>query len=293
MKRWTFILLGSVIALLGLYALLAGLADPVPEHAFFRDIAKPTVIAHRGGAGLRPENTLAAFSHAVALGVDVLEMDIHATADGTLVVIHDSTVDRTTNGSGKVKEMTLAEVRQLDAGYQWSPDNGQTFPYRGQGITIPTLEEVFQAFPDTRMNIEIKQREPSIAGTLCDLIRAYAMQEKVLVASFHKTAMQEFRAACPEVATASYKDEMRVMYALATLRLIGIYSPVAQAAQVPEYWGDIRVITPAFVRGMHARGIQVHAWTINEPEDMQRLLALGVDGIITNYPDRLLTLLGR
>lgn len=268
-------------------------AAPIPQHPFFQNAPHPLVMAHQGGDGLRPGDTLAAFRHAAALGVDVLEMDVHATADGVLVLMHDATVDRTTNGHGEIRAMTLAEIKQLDAGYRWSPDGGQTFPFRGQGITVPTLEEVFQTFPDYRMNIEIKQTDPPIAGALCDLIRAYHMESRVLVASFHATAMDAFRAACPEVATSMHEDEIRPLYFLARAGLSNRYRPAAQAVQVPERWGNIPVLVPSFVRGAQRRGVQVHAWTINDPADMERLLALGVDGIITDYPDRLLALLGR
>lgn len=283
-----------VLGLLGLlYGVLAWQAHPAPEHPFFADAPRPLVIAHQGGDGLRPGNTLAAFEHAASLGVDVLEMDIHATADGVLVVNHDATVDRTTDGHGAIREMTLAEVQALDAAYRWSPDGGQTFPYRGQGIRIPTLEEVFRAFPGYRMNIEIKPDDPAVAEALCALIHAHGMTERVLVASFHPRAMGAFRRACPEVATSLHPDEIKVLYGLALTRLTAVYTPQGVAVQVPERWSNLPVLIPRFVQAAHRRGLQVHGWTINEPEDMERLLALGVDGIITDYPDRLLRLLGR
>ncbi|RME06494.1 MAG: glycerophosphodiester phosphodiesterase [Anaerolineae bacterium] len=293
MKRWQTVTLYLIVGL-GLALLAAALlASPAPQAAFFSGITPPLVIAHQGGDGLRPGDTLAAFENAARLGVDVLEMDVHASRDGVLVVMHDATVDRTTDGSGALKEMTLEQIKTLDAGYNWSPDGGLSYPYRGQDIRVPTLEEVFQAFPGYRMNIEIKQTEPSIAAALCDLIRQYHMLDRVLVASFHAQAMSEFRAACPEVATSMHEDEIRPLYFLARVGLAGLVSPAAQAVQVPEYWGNIHVLVPSFVRGAQRRGVQVHAWTINEPADMQRLLDLGVDGIITDYPDRLLDLLGR
>ena len=161
-----FVLLG--VAYLG----LSLTARPLEPHPFFRT-ADPVnndrvlVMAHQGGDGLWPSNTLYAFERAVQAGVNVLELDVHASQDGALVVIHDDSVDRTTDGSGLVGDKTLAELKKLDAGYDWSPERtGETFPYRGQGITLPTLQEVFAAFPDTRVNVEIKQLEPSIVG-LC------------------------------------------------------------------------------------------------------------------------------
>ncbi len=293
-SKWFRVILGFVAVLLIAYVVLALLAQPAGDHPFFtHSPSPPLVIAHRGGRGLWPENTLYGFEQAVALGVDVLEMDIHSTADGVLVVMHDDTVDRTTNGVGPVHSLILDELKALDAGHNWSADDGQTFPYRGQGIAVPTLEEVFTVFPNVTMNIEIKQADPSIAASFCQLIRDYGKTEQVLVASFDEEVIQEFRLACPEVATSASQNEVVVLFVLSKLFLDATYSPAAQAVQVPEYQGSLHVLTPRFVDAAHSRHLQVHAWTINDVVDMERLVALGVDGIITDYPDRLLKLLGR
>lgn len=282
-----------VIAFSGLaaYLVLAWLSRPVPDHAFFA--GRPVVIAHQGGDGLWPSNTLFAFERAAAMGVDVLEMDVHATADGAIVVSHDETVDRLTDGSGLIKEMTLEEVQALDAGYRWNKDPAASYPYRGMGLTIPTLEAVFEAFPDTPLNVEIKQREPAITGALCALILRHRRQESVLVASFHPEVMTTFRRDCPGVATSATESEIRPFFVLNRLFLDAVYRPPAEAFQVPEYSGDLHVVTERFVRGAHRYNIQVHVWTVDETEEMERLLGLGVDGIITDRPDRLLELLDR
>ena len=275
--------------------LLVFLARPAGDcPACLRDGPRPLVIAHQGGEELWPSNTMVAYERAVALGVDVLEMDLHVTADGTLVLIHDETVDRTTDGTGVVEQMTLAEVKALDAGYYWTDDDGQTFPFRGQGITVATLEEVFQAFPTMPMNIEIKLVETApVVEPFCQMIRQYNMQDKVLVASFHQDALDQFRAACPEVSTSTTQNEVISFFARHAVGLAASYSPVAQAVQVPEYRSGIHILTPGFVKDAHSRGMDVHVWTINEAEDMQRMIDLGVDGIITDRPDILLELLGR
>ncbi|MGC9335211.1 MAG: glycerophosphodiester phosphodiesterase [Anaerolineae bacterium] len=287
-------LLGLVVLGVIVYAVLALLARPAAQHPFFAQFdGYPLVMAHQGGNGLWPDNTFYAFEQAVALGVDVLEMDVHSTADGALVVIHDRTVDRTTDGSGAVHDLTLAELQALDAAYRWTPDDGGTFPYRGQGITVPTLEELFVAFPGMPMNIEIKQAEPSIAMPLCDLIREYGMADRVLVVSFHEEATKEFRQICPEVVTGTTQNEVITLFALSKPYLEGVYSPAAGAVQVPEYRSGLHVITARFLDAAHNRGLQVHAWTINDEADMRRLVDLGVEGIITDYPDRLLQVLGR
>ncbi len=293
-SKWLRLLLGFVAVLVAVYAVLALLARPVGEHPFFTQFQqRPLVMAHRGGKGLWPENTLYAFERAVEMGVDVLEMDIHSSADGVLVVMHDDTVDRTTDGSGPVNSLTLEELKALDAGHRWSADDGQTFPYRGQGITVPTVEEVFAAFPSMPMNIEIKQAEPSLAAPFCRLIRDFGMTDKVLVASFDQEAIEEFRGECLEVATSAGENEVVALFVLGKVFLDAVYSPAAHAVQVPEYRSGLHVLTPRFVDAAHRRNLDVHAWTINEASDMQRMVDLGVDGIITDYPDRLMDLLGR
>jgi glycerophosphoryl diester phosphodiesterase len=293
-SKWLRFLLALVAVLAAIYALFALLAQPGPGHSLFTQFQqRPQVMAHRGGKGLWPENTLYAFEQAVVMGVDVLEMDVHSTADGVLVVMHDDTVDRTTDGTGPLLSFTLDELKALDAGYNWSPDDGGTFPYRGQSITVPTVEEVFAAFPTTPLNIEIKQAEPSITKPFCQLIRDYGMVDKVLVASFHQETMNEFRLECPEVATAAGEREVTVLFVLSKIYLDATYSPASQAVQVPEYRSGLHVLTTRFIDAAHDRNLQVHAWTIDDVDDMQRLIDLGVDGIITDYPDRLMDLIGR
>ena len=288
------LLLGIVVALIAVYVVLSLLARPAGEHPFFAQFEqRPLVMAHRGGKGPWPENTLYAFEQAAAMGVDVLEMDLHSTADGVLVVMHDDTVDRTTDGSGPIQSLTLEEIMALDAGYHWSAGDVGTFPYRGQGIAVPTMEEVFAAFPDTPLNIEIKQEDPPLVEPFCRLIREYGMGERVLVASFHQETVEAFRQTCPEVATSSGEGEVIALFVLSKLFLEATYGPEAQAVQVPEYRSGLHVLTPRFVTAAHGRGLEVHAWTINETPDMERLVELGVDGVITDYPDRLLEVLGR
>ncbi len=220
-------------------------------------------------------------------------MDLHITADGVLVLMHDETVDRTTDGSGPIEAMTLAALKNLDAGYDWSPDNGQTFPFRGQGITVPTLHEVFTAFPGMPMNIEIKKSERDMAEPFCALIRQFGKQTEVLVASFHDERMQSFRQTCPEIATSGAEDELLPLVLLSKVGLGWLYRPQAHAVQVPQSRSGIEILTRGFVRATHGRNMQVEAWTINDPDHMQRLIDLGVDGIITDYPDRLLAILQR
>ncbi len=293
MRKRSFLLLITLIGVVAIaYGLLVIWARPNPSEPLFnRDGV--LVIAHRGGAGLWPENTLYAFRQAVALGVDVLEMDVQITKDGQIVVLHDSTVDRTTNGTGAVGDLTLAELRRLDAGYMWTADNGRSFPFRGCGLTIPTLAEVFAALPKTLMNIEIKPSGPSVAASLTQLIGDHGMAERVLVASFDVGILREFRRLCPEAATAAAEAEVRTLYTLGLLRLGRTYCPPAKAVQVPEHHGSRRVVTPRFIATVRERNMEVHVWTVNQIDDMRRMVERGVDGIVTDYPDRLLAVLGR
>ena len=283
-----------VVILLVLIAVLRITSTPAVDHPYYSaDLNYPLVIAHQGGDGLWPGDTMFAFQNAVDLGVDVLEMDVHITKDGVLVLMHDESVDRTTNGTGEIESMTLAKLKKLDAGYDWSEDDGKTFPFRGQGVTIPTMEEVFTAFPQMRMTIEIKKTNASMAIPFCELIRKYNMQDKVLIASFHDERLAEFREECPEVATSSAKNETTVFVLLTKPFLGGFYSPKFFSLQVPEESSGITVMTSIFVKAAHERNLAVEPWTINDAETMQKFIEWGVDGIITDRPDIMIEVLGR
>ncbi len=256
---------------------------PRPEQPALAD--PPLLFAHRGGAGLWPENTLLAFQHAAQLGVDVLELDVHLTADDELAVIHDHTVDRTTNGSGRVSEMTVDQLQALDAGYNFTRDNGATYPYRGQGVTIPTLQEVLTTFPDYRINIEIKDDNRRAAERLSEIIDQFGAQDRVIVVSFHDDPLTYFRKLQPHVATGAGPGETRTFYILSKLHLWRFHRAHADAYQTPISKGIARFDDPNFIAHAHNFNQQVHFWTINDADEMRRLLTLGADGIITDRPD--------
>jgi glycerophosphoryl diester phosphodiesterase len=291
-KRIFQFFLGIILITAIGYAVLGLMARPVSEHPYFNP-DHFWVIAHRGGRSLGPESTLYTFQRALDIGVDVLEVDVRTTKDGKLIVLHDRTVDRTTDGSGPVSDFTLAKLKTLDAGYRWSPDHGQTFPMRGKGLRIPTLAELFEAFPNVRINIEIKETRSAEIASLCRLIRDYQMNDRVMVAAFDVSPLKKFRAQCPRVATSAGFREAFLFYGLQWAYLENIYSPPAQALQVPEYYGSRQVVTPRFLEAAHDRNMRVHVWTVNDTTSMQQLIDLGVDGIMTDYPERLLQLLGR
>lgn len=248
-------------------------------------------IAHRGGNRLRPEQTILAWESALALGVDALEMDFRATSDGALVMMHDQTVDRTTNGTGRVDELTFAEIRALDAGYDFTPDGGATFPYRGQGVQVPTLEEVLARFPGVPLNIEIKAENPaSVIPSFVELLDRYDMRPHVLVASFSDTLMFAFRAAAPDVLTSLSPLEVAQLLVL-TPEQEELYSPPALFVQVPPFSGGTRVLSAELVQKAHRLGMFVHAWDVDD--QMQATIDLGVDGLIVDDPEALQGLLGR
>jgi glycerophosphoryl diester phosphodiesterase len=283
---------------LSLVAIYIYLAMQTGEKAIEREVFKREsspllVFAHRGGGGLIPENTLEAFVYSARMGVDVLELDVHSTADGTLVVHHDRSVDRTTDGHGLVNQLTLGELKKLDAGYHFSTDGGQTFPFRGRGVTVPTLTEIFDALPEMTFNIEPKQHAPSVVAPLCNLIRERKMIDKVIVGSFNQTTIDDFRRLCPEVATSASPSEVSEFLTFQKTGIADSYRPPMQALQVPRNLFGLQVVTKDFVEAAHRRNLRVHVWTINDEAEMRRLIDLGVDGIMTDYPDKLLNLLNR
>lgn len=294
--KWTaYCALFSVTVFFAFYVYLANSSGkPAAEYKVFdTKNMKLLVMAHRGGRGIAPENTIAAFQKSFELGVDVLELDVHATKDGKLVVIHDKSVDRTTNGKGLIAEMTLDEIQKLDAGFKWTNDNGKTFPFRGKNIKIPTLREVFEKFPEIQINIEPKHEKPSPAKPLCDLIREFKRGDSVIVGSFNDEILENFRKNCRGVATSASPSEASGFLARYKVGLSDNYTPKMQALQVPEKIGSLQIINKEYVKAAHEMNLEVHVWTINDAEDMKRLIEIGVDGIITDYPDRLLGLLGK
>ncbi|HEX5840902.1 MAG TPA: glycerophosphodiester phosphodiesterase [Pseudomonas sp.] len=254
---------------------------------------RPLVIAHRGGKGLWPENSLFAFQRASDLGVDMLEMDLQLSSDGELVVIHDRTLERTTNGQGAVAAHSLAQLQALDAGYRWSADGGQSHPYRGQGVRIPSFAEVLAAFPAQAKVIEIKVPDVGMEAQLCAALKAHQQLDKVLVGSFYDRSLQLFREQCPGVATSAGPTSVRLLVALNWLGLGNLLSPSYQALQIPEQHDGLLIASPRMLKTAAQRGLNVQLWTINEQPRMRRLLDLGAHALITDYPDRALQVLGR
>jgi glycerophosphoryl diester phosphodiesterase len=272
-------------------------SSPAQERAFYAPpLPDMMLYAHMGGDGIWPGDTLYAYDQAAKLGVDAFDMDAHITKDGQIVLVHDESVNRTTDGSGQVEEMTLAELKKLDAAYKWTNDQGKSFPFRGQGIGVPTLDEVFQKYPGMRYLIEIKLTKTPIAAPFCKLIHQYQMQDRVIVASFHDQAMQDFRETCPDVATSASRSEVIAFVLLSKIGLSGLISPEYQALQVPfettETYG-IPVMTEAFIRAAHAKNLKVETWTLDDPELFKQYMKWGLDGVDTDRPDLFMEALSR
>jgi glycerophosphoryl diester phosphodiesterase len=244
--------------------------------------ARPQVFAHRGGCDLGPENTIAAFDIGMSTGADGLELDVHLSADGVVVVHHDKTLDRTTNGSGPIAAQTAHELARLDAGYWFKRD--ETYPFRGRGIGVPTLREVLARYRGIPTIIEIKVYTGAMGEAVAEQIRRADALDYVCVAGYGLASAQAARAGLPGVAASAAQPEVRLAVYRSILRC-----PVRRAAyqtyQVPEWAEAIRIVTPRFVRHAHSAGLKVQVWTVDEEADMRRLLSWGVDGLISNRPD--------
>ncbi len=233
-------------------------------------------IAHRGGGKLAPEETLPAYESALAAGADMLEMDLHATSDGVVVLHHDSTVDRITDGSGTIREMTFEKLRTFDAGYHFTTDGGKTFPYRGQGVVVPTFKEVLEAFPDQVFTVEIKQADPSIVDDVIGILDETDMADRVILVAFADMTVQEVREKRPDIVTGAPTGEMVVFSTLNETNEAEYVAP-CPFFQVPDIDADS-------LDRAHRFGIRVQVWTINDADEMRALLDLGVDGIMTDNP---------
>jgi len=246
----------------------------------------PIVVAHRGDSRHYPENTLPAFQSAVQMHIDVIETDVHLSKDGHIVVWHDATLERNTDGSGTIENHTLAELRRFDAGYTFTQDGGATYPFRGKGVHLATFQEVLEACPFQRFNVDLKSKTPAIVQAFVALVHNQKAEDRVLCASFHLSHLQVIRRLCPAILTSvSTLEVLPLLFKqkrgllprqLETGRTVVFQVPVRQ-------WG-IEVVTPSFIRDFHDRGAVIQVWTINDPQEMRRLFTMGVDSIMTDDP---------
>jgi glycerophosphoryl diester phosphodiesterase len=266
---------------------------PSVAHPYF-DLPRPISIAHRGCAGESPENTIPAFERALAQGAGVLESDIHLTRDGVPILIHDAIIDRVTDASGSITDFTADELRRFDAGYHFSLDGGQTHPYRNRDVRIPSLEEAFRHFPDTRFNLDLKAPGLGLIDATLELVAEHRREAITLLTAGDDGIMTRLRSRLGGLATpiAQGASERDIHEFLGCAAAGTDPPPGPMALQIPPEFGGQPLVNAALIEFAHARGVQVHVWTINDPAEMRRLLDLSADGIITDYPRRLAEVIG-
>ena len=278
----------------GFYFFLYILGFIIPQkinHPILKRLSKPVTIAHQGGNKIYPDESLLAFTNAINMGIQVIEFDVHRTKDGIIVINHDQTIDRLTDGTGLIREMSWLELQQVDGAHNWSPD-GLTYPYRGKGIKILSLIEMMDTFPQQVYDIEIKQHDPPLEKDLCDLLRKYGVAaDQAIIASFRDETVARFHDICPEVAISLPVNQGTLLYILSRIGLERLLPLDAVVAQLPTTFStklgqlelDRRYIE-AFSKGDR----QVWVWTVNDSIEMKRLVNMGAHGIITDRPDILM-----
>jgi glycerophosphoryl diester phosphodiesterase len=288
----------AILALLYLILQILPGRGKVPGQNVWRPLPgrRPLVIAHGGGQGLHPPNTLEAFAHSIALGCDALEMDLRVTKDDKLVTLHDETIDRTSDGRGRAIDFTAAELKAKNFGFKFKDPAG-TQPYRDTPAHIATLEELFQKYPSTPMIVELKDRGTNgarAAANLNALITHYRRASDVIIASFDDATLNEFRRVSGgNIFTAAAVSTTKAFVLLSRVHLDWFAPTGNQALQIPTTKQGYRLDFPALIRAAHRRNMAVHYWTINEPGEMRRLIDLGADGIMTDRPDLLLNVVGQ
>jgi glycerophosphoryl diester phosphodiesterase len=245
------------------------------------DLALRPVIAHRGASGSAPENTIEAFELAVRQGADAFELDVRLTADGVPVVLHDATLDRTTDRGGPVGAVSLAELREVDAGARFTLD-GRTFPFSVADVRIPTLSEVLRGFPEMPLLLEVK--EPAAQEAVRRVLLEESAVERCVLASEHHAALQAFRE--PPFAVAASGAEIGALYRAVLLRRVPT-SVSYRTLSVPVRYRGLPVPTRWFLAAARGLGCPVHVWTVNDPVTALTLWGRGVAGIVTNLPDRI------
>jgi glycerophosphoryl diester phosphodiesterase len=250
------------------------------------------VYAHRGGAALRPENTIGAFDHGLSLGADGLEFDVHLSKDGVVVIHHDDTLERTTSGRGCLSSLTAKELAELDAGYWFkaapvSSGTGNShavYPFRDRGYGIPTLRDVLRRYPKIPLIIELKINEPELARRTIEELRSTDSLDRAALGSFYWHVLHVARAYEPRIRTGAAQEETR--WALYR-SWVGwpLWRTSYREFQVPERSGATTVVSRRFIAHAHRAGLPVKVWTVNDPEDMRRLISWGADGLISDRPD--------
>lgn len=252
-------------------------------------IGRPLVIPHGGGDALFPEDTLYAYEHSIAMGGDVVDADVQMTADAIPIAFHDATLERTTNGTGKVANKAYSELASLDAGFNFAQDG--TYPFRGLGIRIPTIESLLEKFPHTLITLDLKDLRTAAVQPLCVLLEELHRTRDVYIGVDTAEQVGLFRKLCPDVHTSGTDAERRAMRAARAAQDRTFVT--TQLVSQPEFVGSdgTRRITPDYLAFSHSKDIAVLTWVVDNPVDMEDLIKMGVDGIYTRRPDVMVKLL--
>lgn len=244
----------------------------------------PRVIAHRGDSKNYPENTLDAFLSAARMGIDVIETDVHLSKDGVLVIWHDPSLDRNTDGSGSIESHTYQELLRYDAGYTFTKDGGKTFPFRGKGVKLCTLSEALKACPDERFNVDLKSKNTAIVDEFIRVVRENKAEDRVVCASFHYKNLKLMRKKAPDIMTSITTLEVIPLVLRQKLHILPKSFKRKIIFQIPRSQAGITIVTPSFVKSMHQRDAVVMVWTINDEKSMYELFNMGVDSVMTDDP---------
>lgn len=250
---------------------------------------QPRTLAHRGNSQEYPENTEASFRSAYELGVDVIETDVRLMKDGEVLIFHDPDLSRCADDNRLISSLRLKDLKEIDMGYQFSKDGGNTNPHRGKGIRPLLLREALSLFPETRFNIDLKDKDKTLAIKAAEVIKAAAAEKRVCVASFHHNSIETFRNELPEAASSFSQKEMVKVILLYRSGWVpaSVKSGQVQAVQIPETAGSYRLIRPSFIKWCHKNKLALQVWTINDEEKMKQLISEGVDGIFSDIPEML------
>ena len=253
-------------------------------------IGRTLVIPHGGGDGLFPENTMYAYEQTMAMGADVVDVDVRKSRDGVLIAFHDATTTRITGTTRTVARSTFAELAKLDAG--WSFTKGNANPFRNKGIAIPSLESILKRFPRALLSLDLKDESTGMNEPLCTLLTRFRRTNDVFVGSNSDEQILQFRKQCPGVRTSA---TMVDVYASQDARASKDpdFVPAVSVDQPPFRMGGRTLVDRASLDWAHAHGIAILTWVVNDTPSLQHLVDIGVDGIYTSYPDRLLKILGR
>ncbi len=250
--------------------------------SFFDPI--PRSLAHRGDSRNYPENTEPAFQAAVKLGVDVVETDVHLTADKKVIIWHDDSLERVSGDPRKIRNLTADELMAVDAGARFTRDDGKTFPFRGKGIHPFLFQDALRKFPETRFNVDLKEDIPELAYMMKKILETEKAEHRVCIGSFHHNVLKVFRGILPETETSLSKLELRklMVYYRIGGNLDVIRKGKVRAIQIPEYHNGMKILTPAFIRWCKKRNLILQIWTVNEADEMKRLFKAGIDGIFSD-----------